>query len=494
MFRRPGFPAGVTTRVRMELKARHGDGESDGLASRVLAVIRADLLTTLLLASLAALGSLGPVVAEEVTPLVAPFSIEDVPSTRVDPFPGFDNFAWRAFIALNWPSLTDPGHRGVADRSKGFGDPGPRVWETFKSRYELFQVGPDWRAAAPGPWTTYDARNPCGPDIDGRTKTLASFEPFLDFNQAAFLPGVAANPLVAQNRTYVRYEVRVNELEYSALAASGWSRGENLPDEAHPAHLPAGSIAVKAAWRLLTSADTPAIRARYYVVENVEVVDVAKTLAAGRTVCSKSDVALVGLHVVIKTKYRPQGIWSSFEHVDNVPPAGEGEAREPDAKDAAAPYSFFDASKPDLGLWPTFGSPDTLPVSLQNPPKIDPRPMQVVRRHPIHPSTMAANRGYWSLPGIKGTVWEHYMLVASQWPTVTHPADPQNDGVYFPGLALPADAARENYQTPDAPKENLVNTTIETYLQDPPSSCMSCHQAVSNALGRDFVGILGSFR
>ena len=138
MFRRGGFPAGVTTRVRMELNARHGDGESDGLASRVHAIIRADLLTALilLLASLAALGSLGPVVAEEVTPLVAPFPIEDVPSTPVDPFPGFDNFAWRAFIALNWPSLTDPGDRGLADRSKVLGDPGPRVWETFKSRFE----------------------------------------------------------------------------------------------------------------------------------------------------------------------------------------------------------------------------------------------------------------------------------------------------------------------------------------------------------------------
>ena len=115
-----------------------------------------------------------------------------------------------------------------------------------------------------------------------------------------------------------------------------------MPDQAHPAQLPVGSIAVKAAWRLLTAADTPAVRARYYVVENADVVDVAKTLAAGRVVCSKSDVALVGLHIVIRTKYRPQGLWSTFEHVDNVPPAGVGEAREPDAKDAGAPYSYFD--------------------------------------------------------------------------------------------------------------------------------------------------------
>jgi hypothetical protein len=36
-------------------------------------------------------------------------------------------------------------------------------------------------------------------------KTLATFDPFMDFNQSAFL-GVAANPLVAQNRTYTRYD------------------------------------------------------------------------------------------------------------------------------------------------------------------------------------------------------------------------------------------------------------------------------------------------
>jgi hypothetical protein len=473
-----------------------GEGESGGGTLSLVTRTRAgrSAIAAALLAAPILLSPTGAAVAEDPTPLLSADYVDDVPSTKLDPFPDFNNFAWRAFIALNWPSVTDPAHRGIPDRAKALGDPGPRVWETFKARYELFQVGPDGRPIAPEPWATYEALNPCGADVDSRAKTLASFEPFLDFNQSAFLPGVAANPLVAQNRTYVRYEVRVNEPEYSALALSGWSQGEDLPDAAHPAHLPAGSIAVKAAWRLLTTADTPAIRARYYVVENAEVVDVAKTLAAGRTVCSKNDVALVGLHIVIKTKYRPQGVWSTFEHVDNVPPAGAGEAREPDARDAGAPYSFFDGSKPDRGLWPTFGSPDTLPVSQQNPPKIDPAPMQVVRRHPIHPSTMAMNRAYWALPGIKGTVWEHYMLVASQWPTLTNPAGPQNDGAYFPGLAIAPDAPRENYQSADAPKENLVNTTIETYLQDPPSSCMSCHQSVSNALGRDFVGILASFR
>ena len=417
-----------------------------------------------------------PATAEDGAPVVSPDRVADVPITNANAFPALDNFAWRAFIALNWPSLTDPAHRGAPDRARTLGDAGPRVWETFKARYELFQVGPDGRPIAPQPWATYDAVNPCGADVSGRAKTLASFDPFMDFNQL-FTPGVATNPLVAQNRTYTRYDARMNEAEYSALALSGWSEGKNLPDQNHPARLPAGSIAVKAAWRILTTADTTAVRARYYVVENANVVDVAKTRAARHVVCSKSDVALVGLHIVIRTTLRPQGLWITFEHVDNVPPIGEGEAREPDARGVGAPYSYFDASKPRLGLWPKFGSPAILPVSIQHPPKIDPAPMQVVRRHPIHPSTMAMNRTYWALPGIKGTVWEHYMLVAHQWPTVIHPIEPLNDGVFFP----------------ESRKENMVNTTMETYLQDPPSSCMACHQSF-NARGRDFVGMLGSFR
>ena len=84
--------------------------------------------------------------------MVSPDRIEDAPSIKPDPYPGFDNFAWRAFIALNWPSLTDSAHRGEPDRAKTLGDHGPRVWETFKARYELFQVAPDGRPIAPKPW------------------------------------------------------------------------------------------------------------------------------------------------------------------------------------------------------------------------------------------------------------------------------------------------------------------------------------------------------
>ena len=199
---------------------------------------------------------------EDVEPKVSPDRIEDVPSTRPDPFPAFDNFAWRAFVALAWPALTDPAHRGEPDRTKTLGDPGPRVWETFKSRYEVFQRGSDGRRARrrrSGRATKVG--NPCGAEVDNRTKTLASFTPFADFNQASFTPGKFLSPLVAQNRTYTRYEVRINEAEFDSIVDHRWFVRDLLPTMEAPAQFNVGSVAVKAAWRILTDADSPAVRA-----------------------------------------------------------------------------------------------------------------------------------------------------------------------------------------------------------------------------------------
>ncbi|HSU99313.1 MAG TPA: hypothetical protein VLI91_04335, partial [Roseiarcus sp.] len=78
--------------------------------------------------------SVRPAAAEDDSaPTVSPDRLADAAPIKPDPYPGFDNFAWRAFVALNWPSLTDPGHRGEPDRTKTLGDAGPRVWETFKA-------------------------------------------------------------------------------------------------------------------------------------------------------------------------------------------------------------------------------------------------------------------------------------------------------------------------------------------------------------------------
>ena len=75
----------------------------------------------------------------------------------------------------------------------------------------------------------------------------------------------------------------------------------------------------------------------------------------------------------------------------------------------------------------------------------------------------------------------------------TQPPRPDNDGRHFPGPRIDPNTPGEPYQineTNNEPEENLADVTMETYVQDAPASCMSCHHAVSNALGRDFVAFL----
>jgi hypothetical protein len=394
------------------------------------------------------------VVAQPVPPpTVSPDALPDVPPTPPgqSPFPFFNNYSWRSFIALNWPALTAPAQRGQPDRTKHFGDTtGPRVWTTWKSQIEIFQPN----GAIPSDWTSYDGQNPCGAGFTNSVVTLSAFTAFGDFNQAIFSLDRVGNPLVAQSSSYVRYEVRVNQQQFNSIKDHNWYIASNLPppDKAVPFNV--GSTEVKAAWRILTDKDTPAIRSRYYIVPNAQVFDVAAKK------CLKRDIALVGFHIVTKTPDRPQWIWSTFEQIDNVP----GLSSEPKPP-SGVPLSLNDPSKPQV-LNPRRAPP---PISPSNPPLANPTPMQVVRQQQINTETMTMNQAYWNLPEIKGTVWQNYMLVATQWPTQISPEQPDNAGAPFPSKGM-----------------EIANTTMETYFQADGNSCMDCHQT-SNQSGRDFV-------
>lgn len=395
--------------------------------------------------------------AQVPIPTVSPDALPDMPPTPVgqDPFPFFDDYSWRSFIALNWPAIRGAENRGLPDRTKTFGDvAGPRVWNSWKSRYEVFQPG----GTAPSAWNSYEGANPCGPGFRNDITTLSAFTAFGDFNQAVFSLDKVGNPLVAQNRNYVRYEVRINRPEFDSIVDHKWYIAANLPTRDTPVPFNLGSTEIKAAWRILTDEDTPAIRARYYIVEDAQVFDVA----AGA--CVPRDIALVGFHIVTKTAHRPQWIWSSFEHVDNVPAVGTGDAQEP-SPPPGIPFSFNDPAKPQA-LDPPDPPP---PISPTNPPGTSPDPMQVIREQAIRESTMRTNRAYWDLPEIRDTVWRNYMLVMTQWPTATQPEAPNNNGAPFPSSG-----------------SILANTTMETYFQFDAASCMACHN-ISNRQGRDFV-------
>ena len=113
----------------------------------------------------------------------------------------FDDYSWRAFIAMVWPAAK--GHRGVADENAMVGGAGPRVFETYKSLWEVFHQD------GSAPSTEFDgdepaAQNACHAATGFGGMVLASFNGYDDIGQAGI--GELTGPLVAQNGRYVRYQ------------------------------------------------------------------------------------------------------------------------------------------------------------------------------------------------------------------------------------------------------------------------------------------------
>ena len=396
-----------------------------------------------------------------------PADVEKAPDelTPEQNLPYFDDFSWREFVALTWPAKIGnaaPFPRGEPDTTKPYGDTSaPLVFSTLKADYEMFLPN----GAPPAVWNSFDTPSPCvgaaSPKLVPYEKIIASFNKYHGFNQAGF--GVDAGPLVSQNRRYVRYETSVNRLQYDFIInppspyPGPLYLAKNLPGTGTnpPLNFPTGSIEIKAGWRVMDNVPGSE-RARYYVTK-AQLSDPV----TGR--CTAVDVGLVALHIVNKTARFPNWVWSTFEHVDNVPAlAGETQGATP-------PYGLNDPAKPQ-----TLDPDDPLdPISKCNPPLADPAQMQVVRVRAIHKSTQETNRAYRNLAGLKGTVWENYMLTATQWPL----KDPAPKDM-FPNTIDPK------------PQTNTANVAAETWFQaSTATSCMACHKFSKNK-GDDFVWFL----
>lgn len=357
-----------------------------------------------------------------------------------NPIQFFDDYSWRALIAVVWPAAA--GQRGQPDKSKTVASAGPRVFETYKSGWEIFHND----GSSPSPWNVYDAArfNACNGAVSFGDVVLASFSKFSDLGQAGF--GNLVGPLVAQNTTYVRYLTGFNEIEFSQILSRQLYLRSNIPSRPNSLTLPNGSLDVKSAWILMKTIPHPE---RYYTC-TVLVLDPQ----TGN--CSTTTAGLVGLHIVQKTPTRPQWIWSTFEQVDNVPPpvaGGPGKFNFNDGKGGAMPIS---------NPYPI--DPLTLPT---------PAPFNVQRLTPIHPSTASTNTSYRNM--LEGSVWQFYQLVMTQWPLV--PSQPGTLGT--PSNTFPGTNATSAF----------ANVTMETFDQaDIRKGCMACHNITR--LPTDFVWTL----
>jgi hypothetical protein len=390
---------------------------------------------------------------------VIPSEVDAPVDPDVNAIAAFDDYSWRAFIALNWPAKM--GVRGVPDELKKIGDlsdPGTKVvWGTWKADYEVFQRC----GLQPTEWSSFDGDTPWRElpfKGSGRAMILGSFSSFRDFNQPG--NGRSGCPLVAQNHTYLRFEVRVNEAEFNFIRDQQLYLQSKLPGAAgSKIRFPSNSVAVKAAWKIIKEDELSGAQGRYYLVD-------AMVLDPVTDLCKMQKIGLIGLHIVQKTGMRPQWVWSSFEHIDNVPEPGT-------IPTSGRRFSLNDPSRPQV-LEPSTAPPS---ISKSNPPLENPRAMQVIRSKKIADSTRKTNQDYQAL--LRGTVWENYQLVVTQWPKFPQPEEA--NGAPFPG----------QFTGPD-PMTNIANTTMETYFQKSAStSCMVCHDGARRK-GTDFVWFLQS--
>jgi len=400
--------------------------------------------------------------------------------------PAFDRFSWNTFIALNWPLHQDTTARGIPlnpDEDTTFlnmHNTTPVVWTSYKNQYDLY--GNKKNRSRPTAWdSTSSYKTLCG----GSTKLRAVFGR-TKFNT---LPVEEADeafsvPLIDQDTNYVLYEIRYNKTHYDFVRGgtkdSTWRYLKknlvayqmnnhdkaNMPASDTTRKNPQGALMMKAAWREVTDDE-----AKNYYVINEKVYDPISGT------CIKKQLGLVGLHFAQKLKGFRQWVWSSFEHINNVPGQGSN----------GLPYSF--------------NNNDSIPVTsngFANKPKnsiiIHDKskriPVQVTRLDsipttPNDSSTMHINSEYQKR--LAKTVWKNYQLVITQWPTA---GDTTKLWVIDKG-EYPEDAG-----TP-FPAYNCVNTTMETYFQsradardardgvDPKTmgiirdtkgnSCMGCH-------------------
>lgn len=435
----------------------------------------------------------------------------------------FDCFAWRAFVALNWPAAEDergePASVGFADRPAG-----DRVWETYKATWEVFQPeDPDWDPTDPAnPASSFDSPRPlppsCPADTDKPVLTMVSKSNsrFPDARDVANESGQAFagqfGTLTDRNGNWVRYQVLFNETEFDFMLPTAITK--NLtpagPNGGAGVTLPDGSMEIKASWKeLCTEADCqPVDVVDDYYHREVLVFD------AEKETCEPLTMGLTGLHVTAKTFWAPQWIWATFEHESNSPMAGTDEIQEdrfsfydPDRSPTPGKFHFVDCStqpflapkgKPDMLI----GDPDCPNVPINRWPELGfgDTSNQISRLQAIGSSGL--NEKFHS-EVVKGTPFEHYLLVDTQWPMNGRRPAPAGEPMAVNTRLCPDQQDLDN--DPDRPQSAeppsdcytmvpsfLRNTSMESYMstyverdgkavQISNRSCMGCH-----ASGTDF--------
>lgn len=410
-----------------------------------------------------------------------PTGVEDIGLENLQR--GFDFYSWRTFIALNSPA--DP--KITIDKSQ---PDTPTRWEDMDSLKQLLDVmlpakmlPPKWPTDRKG-MEAEKARL-----MPEECRALAKQMPermVVKMIEESFNEPFKTGPLIDQQGHYAIFDILMNRrmfdyiLEHKLFTKAGQASEANfgLTVDFPPGQNATGDFGafmLKVSWKILGPDEIKA--KNFHMVKALVLMPPSEDPKMKRP-CLPETLGLIGFHAVHKTVSRPQWIWTSFEHKRNVPDKDEVAARRFDG-----PYSFFDIN-----------CKDNCPMVNATPPRPwDPDPAlqlkfrkgdsyksQIVREIPLTDAAKNMNTIFHSM--LKGTVWENYILLSTQWPS-DFPCAAQR------ALDAAVPAPKNDFQRqPDmncspAPTY-LANSTLETYSQgtvpQASSSCIGCH---GNAVG-----------
>jgi hypothetical protein len=343
-----------------------------------------------------------------------------------------DIYSWNIFLAMNWPASTTS---CSADRTKSIinvksGDGTFVTWQTFMPSENVF-VNPGYQkpamwctgnglAAGPNRLFTHEAKAvPAAKALGGLLLKVA--EPGGDVLQAS------GDVVTDQSGRWLRYERLMNKVEYDYIVPNRWNNVQLQTmfsaKPPQPIRIPQGSIEIKAAWKILTSAQ---ISSRKYFTTTGTV---CNTPDGARTPCDDQQVTLglVGLHIAQQVNDGGTMFWSTFEHNDNDTVFFNPASKAPVNTDfSKTPFTELDAA--------------CKPIN---------QPTQIKRVTPI-PADPTLNAYYQQL--LAGSVFANYKLISTQWTTGTGPSITPKD---------------------------VANITLETYVQKVSSGnatgCLACH-------------------
>jgi len=386
---------------------------------------------------------------------------------------GFDFYSWLTFIALNSPAA-DP--RGIARSQPNT----PTVWENNQNFIQLQDI-----MLPGGPRPTWGQRV-----IPAACQSLHAREPDLmviKMVEESFNQPFKTGPLIDQRNNYAIFDILLNKVMFDYIvqndlfsrAGQMSERNANLRiDFPSGHHLKDGSgdpgaMIIKVAWKILDPEDD---KRKFHHVQAL----VAMPPTEGQESdpqCLKRTLGLVGFHVMHKTEGRPQWIWTSFEHVDNVP-----EQRDVDAGNLKQSYNFYDPSC----------SAASCPVNETPHRPWDPEPgnklkfrvaadgkllfkSQITRVVPLDAATNDINREFQGI--LDETVWKNYMLINTQWPSAFQCTQKRSTRPEAPSPKT--DFEKEPDMNCAPAPTFMANSTLETFSQgeipQASSSCMGCH-------------------